>query len=422
MPTLFFADMVREMSSTTGTGAFSLDGPTPGHRSFASVIPAGATFPYAICGVSDESQWEVGEGTLSPSGALNRSPKASSAGGAAVNFGAGLKTVTLTVCADWYAARDAVAGHSHDLSSVTGLESALAAKQPATGTMPITDAVQSDDRLALRRGASDIAILGSHVVARRTAGGPFKAEGSLLVDTLLGVGITSPLRALHAKHAINAVGAYTMVLEGATSAYGAGVSFQSQLGGGGALTEMARITADGESSWTTTQATQLAGLRFYTMNAGTVAERLRIHANGVVRPGSDNAQTLGAASNRWGTIFSGTGSISTSDERAKGDIEAIPDAWLDAWGDVEWSRYRFIGGNRWHIGLVAQRVHAAFKARGLDAFDIGLCCYDRWEADGDTPEGDRWGLRYDECFALEAAWVRRELNKKSDKRSVRRAG
>ena len=79
MPNLFLADMVREVSSSTGTGAFTLDGPAPGHRAFASAVPNGATFPYAICGVSDESQWETGEGQLSPTGQLIRTPKASSA-------------------------------------------------------------------------------------------------------------------------------------------------------------------------------------------------------------------------------------------------------------------------------------------------------------------------------------------------------
>lgn len=34
---------------------------------------------------------------------------------------------------------------------------------------------------------------------------------------------------------------------------------------------------------------------------------------------------------------------------------------------------------------------------------IGLLCYEEWEG------GDRYGIRYDEAQAMEAAWVRREL-------------
>jgi hypothetical protein len=144
-------------------------------------------------------------------------------------------------------------------------------------------------------------------------------------------------------------------------------------------------------------------------------------------PTTDNTLNLGGASNRWATVYAGTGTINTSDEREKRDIGPIPDEWLDAWGDVEWCRFRFIEGERWHIGLVAQRVRAAFEARGIDAFEIGLLCLDRWPAiralkerrnrKGEVtqparaavPAGDRWGLRYEECLAMEAAWARREI-------------
>jgi Chaperone of endosialidase len=148
-------------------------------------------------------------------------------------------------------------------------------------------------------------------------------------------------------------------------------------------------------------------------------------------PISDNAKSLGYSSQRFSVVYAGTGSINTSDEREKENISAIPDEWLDAWADVEWCRFMFKGGKRWHIGLVAQRVHAAFAAHGLDAFEIGLCCFDQWnerrvpemtvnEAGEAAPTGkeliekeagDRWGLRYDECFAIEAAWHRRELTR-----------
>ncbi|MGW8138968.1 tail fiber domain-containing protein [Sphingomonas zeae] len=120
---------------------------------------------------------------------------------------------------------------------------------------------------------------------------------------------------------------------------------------------------------------------------GSLAERLRIESLGTVRPGTDNQQQLGAPSYRWSVIFAGSGAINTSDARAKSDVGAIPDAWLDAWSDVEWQRYKFMeavetkgGDARWHIGLIAQQVRDAFSARGLDALTIGLLCHDEWEA------------------------------------------
>jgi Chaperone of endosialidase len=160
--------------------------------------------------------------------------------------------------------------------------------------------------------------------------------------------------------------------------------------------------------------------------------RFKITNTGDIHPGNqDGTQSIGHPSVRWAVVYASTGSINTSDEREKDEISAIPNAWLDAWADVEWSRFRFKGRSRWHIGLVAQRVHATFAARGLDAFEIGLCCFDQWDErrvpeimindDGEAvptgkelteqEAGDRWGLRYDECFAIEAAWHRRELTR-----------
>lgn len=107
MAELFFADLVRETSHATGTGALALGGAVAGHRRFADAVPAGATFHYAIAGVTNPGQWETGEGRLSPEGALLRTPLASSDGGAAVDFLEGAKTVTLTVASAWFDATEA---------------------------------------------------------------------------------------------------------------------------------------------------------------------------------------------------------------------------------------------------------------------------------------------------------------------------
>ncbi len=121
---LFFADLVREACRGEGAGDLPLDGALPGHRSFADAVPPGARFHYAICGVTHPDQWETGEGEI-VDGALARDPIASSADGAAVDFAAGLKTVALTVSAEWFAARD---GGVAAIGDISGLEAALAAK------------------------------------------------------------------------------------------------------------------------------------------------------------------------------------------------------------------------------------------------------------------------------------------------------
>lgn len=149
-----------------------------------------------------------------------------------------------------------------------------------------------------------------------------------------------------------------------------------------------------------------------------------------VLPAVDNGQSLGAPGARWSVVYAATGAINTSDERSKEDIGGIPDEWLDAWADVEWQRFKFKdaatekgSGARWHVGVIAQRVKTAFEARGLDPFQLGLLCRDEWpeqpaaiDIDGTVtspaqPAGNIMGIRYEEALAMEAALMRRELQR-----------
>jgi hypothetical protein len=114
-----------------------------------------------------------------------------------------------------------------------------------------------------------------------------------------------------------------------------------------------------------------------------------VGANGIA-PATDNASPLGLGSLRWSTVFAGTGTINTSDERYKRDIRSIEDRVLDAWGEVEWVQYRWEDGKRLHFGLIAQRVKAAFEKHGLDAFEYGILCFDQWE---DRIEDVQVGMR-----------------------------
>ncbi len=194
--------------------------------------------------------------------------------------------------------------------------------------------------------------------------------------------------------------------------------------------------------------------------------------NGAFYPTQDNTWPAGLPASKISVVYAGTGAINTSDENSKVIEEnggIIPDEWLDAWGAVQWCRYKFKdavegkgGDARWHVGLIAQRVRDAFAALDLDGTAIGLLCYDEWDEErepimeerqidtetvviariatgvldpntgemlyrevtedrpvmgmvdtGETritlPAGNRWSLRYDECQAMEAAWQRREL-------------
>lgn len=141
-----------------------------------------------------------------------------------------------------------------------------------------------------------------------------------------------------------------------------------------------------------------------------------------IKPAVDNMFSLGSSAMRMATVYAGTSAINTSDEREKQEIGDIPQVWLEAWGDVQYQRFRFRDAvstkgdsARIHIGLVAQRVKAAFESRGIDPFSIGILCWDAWEEstteDGKViPAGDRYGIRYEEALALECAYLRQQLS------------
>lgn len=137
-------------------------------------------------------------------------------------------------------------------------------------------------------------------------------------------------------------------------------------------------------------------------------------------PSIDNNVDLGLPSNRFKTIYAGTGAINTSDERHKQQINMIDDVVLDAWSEVNYSQYKFNDAvqekgeeARWHIGVVAQEIERTFNNHGLSAFDYGIICYDEWnevfdnEGNQIRSAGNIYSIRPNECLMLEAALQRR---------------
>ncbi len=313
----------------------------------------------------------------------------------------------------------------------------------------------------------------------------------------VGIGTTSPTSKLHVAGFARIEGGASDSFQGATlrNNYGNGTrastSYIEARNENDIATGSVFLTHEANGSSTFVVSLTPSGAR----TSDRRATKFSVDVNGAYA-GADNVQSLGWSANRWSVVYAGTGSINTSDERAKDDISAIPDEWLDAWGAVEWVRYKFRDAveakgeaARWHVGLIAQRVRDVFAEQGLDAEAIGLLCYDQWEEerepileegvtgqeefvaghedvvvgqemivvgeentgvlgpDGtpifraiteardvveqrpimemrdivgmvDTGEtrvtleaGDRWGLRYDECQAIEAAWQRREISR-----------
>jgi hypothetical protein len=95
---LVLKDRVKETTTTTSTGAYTLDGTVTGYQGF-SVIGDGNTTYYAV---SNNTDWEVGIGTYTASGTtLSRDLIfESSNSGNAVNWGAGVKDIFVTLPAE----------------------------------------------------------------------------------------------------------------------------------------------------------------------------------------------------------------------------------------------------------------------------------------------------------------------------------
>jgi hypothetical protein len=84
------ANRVSETSTTTGTGAFNLNGAQQGFRTFLSAFGSGSKCVYII---ENGSEWEVGYGTISGSTLTRDTVVTSSNSNQLVNFSAGTKRV-----------------------------------------------------------------------------------------------------------------------------------------------------------------------------------------------------------------------------------------------------------------------------------------------------------------------------------------
>ena len=165
-------------------------------------------------------------------------------------------------------------------------------------------------------------------------------------------------------------------------------------------------------------------------------ERLRVDS-AATKPIADGTYTLGAASNRWSTVYASTGSINTSDAREKTAVQPLTAAEIAAAKQLaaELGSFRFLAAvaakgpaARLHIGMTVQRAMEIMVGHGLDPMAYGFICHDAWSAETvparterretglsdaqgqpltelveleparTIPAGDRYGFRVDELL------------------------
>jgi hypothetical protein len=110
------------------------------------------------------------------------------------------------------------------------------------------------------------------------------------------------------------------------------------------------------------------------------------------RPAADNVYALGAVNARVSQVFAGTGTISTSCATKKTTVRGFSDAEIAASKELgkEVGFFKFLSAieekkndpskeAREHCGMTVQRAIEIFEAHGLDPFNYGIICYDKWE-------------------------------------------
>lgn len=117
-----------------------------------------------------------------------------------------------------------------------------------------------------------------------------------------------------------------------------------------------------------------------------IVKSAAVGQNAVV-PGADNTQPLGDVTARWKQLYAGTATINTSDMREKTDVRELLETERRVSQKVRglFRAYKLIDAvagkgdeARWHFGVMAQEVIAAFQSEGLDPFAYGAVCYDEW--------------------------------------------
>ncbi|RYM08652.1 tail fiber domain-containing protein [Sphingobium cupriresistens] len=446
-----------------GAGPLALGGPLPGYRGFAAATGPGATFPYVIQGVADPGQWEAGTGGIDDEGRLVRAPQASSAGGGAVDFVVGEKHVGLALHAGWVAQ---VNDHGHGLDEIAGLDTALAGKQAASDELSAIAALATSgfgrglltqaDGAAVRSyvgalGGSGEAQISAGTLTVNASGAAFtpiasetitayRNEGTAIM-AVRGDGIGASMRAYaHGASSASmrlyrALGSQASPANLESGAVIGDVASFAYIGGAFEEVTRMRATLISASPGASNKQVMFSWHATRDGTSGGPASLMRLQYGmvdfaGHVAPLTDNIYALGGATTRWSQVYAASGTINTSDARTKCDVGTVDDALIDAWGAVGWRRYRFVeavaekgDAARWHLGLAAQQVRDVIDARLGEGAAIrwGLLCHDRWDAEPELRSedgaivraardaGERWGLRYDECFALEALWQRRAI-------------
>lgn len=168
-----------------------------------------------------------------------------------------------------------------------------------------------------------------------------------------------------------------------------------------------------------------------TIVQGPAEVKTRIGTTDAVRtqagaffPATNNLLQLGIAGLRWSEVFAVNGTINTSDERLKDQVQTLTYAEKNVALRLKSliRTFKFKDSiakkgdkARIHVGVMAQQVKEAFAFEGLDAEMYGIFCYDEW-SDEYEDEYEKQKIQNADGIVNEI-WV-----KTGNKKLVREAG
>lgn len=378
---LVIADRVRETSTTTGTGTYTLAGAETGFRTFSTAIGNGNTTLYvAVMG----SNWEVGLGTVGAGTLARTTILASSNAGSAVNWSAGTKQIGCSPAAAYIAL---LQGGNTFLGNQT--------LQNASGSDVVVKVLATGDqtpRLSLQKSSVSshtarevqfrLDSSGRLVLRDETAG-----ADRLMIDT---DGLIRPGTTNEQDLGTSSLRFRSLLLSGGISiAATSGREVDVNCSGDGNAPGI-RLRKTGVSSDTAHD------FRIVLNTDGQMAirdetnatDRLILGLNGVLKPAQDNTYNLGNSADRWLAVFAVNGTIQTSDERDKAAIEDS-ELGLELVDRLRPVSYRWKEGpdQGTHHGLIAQEMVEALRGRKFDGLH-------------QDPESGRYGLSYAELVPV----------------------
>ena len=124
-----------------------------------------------------------------------------------------------------------------------------------------------------------------------------------------------------------------------------------------------------------------------------------------IRPSTDGIKACGLSDYRWSNVYCTKSEINTSDKNMKKNIEPISEKYINMFDLLTPVSYKWIDGDRTHIGFISQDIEEKMTEVGLTDLDFGGFCKDLIE-DKDGNITERYGLRYSEFIGIMAAKIK----------------